>query len=454
MNTRQQTREGEDNERQEANANSEERSNLIAALRNQSEVLTAVQQTQDRVQATQEKVVEMLAMLLAGQNQRQGRQGDESPPAARVDEGNAVTPAEGAANATEGPETANDASEGRRGQLFTSNFETGTTTGLQQGPQGVLTTVMDITGYQQSIAAIPDLETNATAPEAWNWIERMQAIQLKGGKVRPSERMTTATVELIRGVMGTAQSIFANDSVLFWSLEQVTAALKKRYEIATDHRVYTELGKLTPAEDEGRDATNKVITAVRGIVRLATMDFSKWGHAQNKTAVRLILEKLGPKTRKALGPTGRFAVKSLAELVNKVSSLYDTQERVRRSEEECGLPTTTTRNAQGHVPKPESNETRDTQSRDKKERSTSPENSTAAIPEPRPSISSNALKAYSTSEEGILQGRCLNCGDKRHTTNECERITDNSEEMQQMREIFKEGFEKGVKCKERRAAVD
>jgi len=90
----------------------------------------------------------------------------------------------------------------------------------------------------------------------------------------------------------------------------------------------------------------------------------------------------------------------------------------------------------------------------KKERSTSPENSTAAIPEPRPSISSNALKAYSTSEEGILQGRCLNCGDKRHTTNECERITDNSEEMQQMREIFKEGFEKGVKCKERRAAVD
>ena len=84
--------------------------------------------------------------------------------------------------------------------------------------------------------------------------------------------------------------------------------------LATDHRVYTELGKLTPAEDEGRDATNKVITAVRGIVRLATMDFSKWGHAQNKMAVRLILEKLGPKTRKALGPTGRFAVKNLAEL--------------------------------------------------------------------------------------------------------------------------------------------
>ena len=152
--------------------------------------------------------------------------------------------------------------------------------------------------------------------------------------------------------------------------------------------------------------------------------------------------------------TGRFAVSNLKEFVSKISSLYDTQERVKRSEQECGLPTTTTRNAQGHVPKPESNETRDTQSRDKKERSTSPENSTAAIPEPRPSISSNALKAYSTSEEGILQGRCLNCGDKRHTTNECERITDNSEEMQQMREIFKEGLEKGVKCKERRAAVD
>ena len=164
MNTRQQRRnEGEADERQEDNANSEERGNLIAALRDQSEALTAVQQTlaqgqatQDRVQATQEKVVEMLAMLLADQNQRQGRQGDESPPAARVDEGNAVTPAEGAANATERPETANDASEGRRGQLFTSNFETGTTTGLQQGPQGVLTTVMDITGYQQSIAAIPE----------------------------------------------------------------------------------------------------------------------------------------------------------------------------------------------------------------------------------------------------------------------------------------------------------
>ena len=184
------------------------------------------------------------------------------------------------------------------------------------------------------------------------------------------------------------------------------------------------------------------------------MDLTKWDQGQNRTALKIILDKLGPRTREVLGRTGRFAVSNLRELVSKIRSLYDTQERVKRSEQECGLPTTTTRNAQGHVPKPESNETRDTQSRDKKERSTSPENSTAAIPEPRPSISSNALKAYNTSEEGILQGRCLNCGDKRHTTNECERITDNSEEMQQMREIFKEGFEKGVKCKERRAAVD
>ena len=172
--------------------------------------------------------------------------------------------------------------------------------------------------------------------------------------MRPSERMTTATVELIRGVMGTAQSIFANDNVLLWTLEQVTTALKKRYEIDTDHRVFAELGKLTPAEDEGRDATNKVITAVRGIVRLATMDLPKWGPAQNKTAVRLILEKLGPKTRKALRPTGRFAVKNLAELVGKVSSLYDTQERVRRSEEECGLTTNPepTQSAQGTATTP------------------------------------------------------------------------------------------------------
>ena len=64
MNTRQRSNEGEANERQEDNANSEERSNLIAALRDQSEALTAVQQTlaqgqatQDRVQATQEKLI-------------------------------------------------------------------------------------------------------------------------------------------------------------------------------------------------------------------------------------------------------------------------------------------------------------------------------------------------------------------------------------------------------------
>jgi hypothetical protein len=42
------------------------------------------------------------------------------------------------------------------------------------------------------------------------------------------------------------------------------------------------------------------------------------------------------------------------------------------------------------------------------------------------------LKAYNTSEEEILQERCLNCGDERHTTNECERTTDNSEEIQQI----------------------
>ena len=288
-------------------------------------------------------------MLLAGQNQRQGRQGDESPPAARVDEGNAVTPVEGAANATEGPETANDASEGRRGQLFTSNFGTRATTGLQQGQQGMLTTVMDITSYQESIAAIPWLETNATAPEAWNWLVLMQAIELKGGKVRPSERMTAATVELIRGIMGDTQSIFTNDNILDWTLEQVAAALKKRYQIDKDFRVYAELQKIPPAKDESRDATNHVITAVRGIVRLATMDLTKWDQGQNRTALKIILDKLGPRTREVLGRTGRFAVSNLRELVSKISSLYDTQERVKRSEQECGLPTTTTRAAQGHV---------------------------------------------------------------------------------------------------------
>ena len=458
MNTRQQRRnEGEADERQEDNANSEERGNLIAALRDQSEALTAVQQTlaqgqatQDRVQATQEKVVEMLAMLLAGQNQRQGRQGDESPPAARVDEGNEVTPAEGAANATEGPETANDASEGRRGQLFTSNFETGTTTGLQQGPQGVLTTVMDITGYQQSIAAIPWLETNATAPEAWNWIERMQTIQLKGGKVRPSERMTTATVELIRGVMGTAQSIFANDSVLFWSLEQVTAALKKRYEIATDHRVYTELGKLTPAEDEGRDATNKVITAVRGIVRLATMDFSKWGHAQNKTAVRLILEKLGPKTRKALGPTGRFAVKSLAELVGKVASLYDTQERVRRSEEECGLTTSpeptqrqATTTTHSHRHQRIASNALDMSHTEELQGALNAAELDFADTEKTVQVQTQALEFNNGDEEAKLMDRCLNCGTRGHMSRNCLKPKVDNPEMEDVRRLFKEALARG-----------
>jgi hypothetical protein len=119
MNTRQQARESEATEHQEDNASREERGNLIAALQDQSEALVAIQQTLAQGQATQDKVVEMLAMLLADQNQRQGRQGDESPLAARVDEDSAVTPAEGASNATEGPGTANNASEGRRGQLFT-----------------------------------------------------------------------------------------------------------------------------------------------------------------------------------------------------------------------------------------------------------------------------------------------------------------------------------------------
>ena len=120
MNTRQQTREGEANERQEDNANGEERTNLIAVLKDQSEAITAIQQT--------------LALLLA--ERREGRQTTGSPEATRAEESSTVTPTEGALNATEGPETANDASEGRRGQLFTSNCETGTTTGPQQGPHG------------------------------------------------------------------------------------------------------------------------------------------------------------------------------------------------------------------------------------------------------------------------------------------------------------------------------
>jgi hypothetical protein len=42
MNTRQQRREGAANERQEDNVNREERDNLIAALQDQSEALTAI----------------------------------------------------------------------------------------------------------------------------------------------------------------------------------------------------------------------------------------------------------------------------------------------------------------------------------------------------------------------------------------------------------------------------
>ena len=57
MNTRQQAREGEANERREDNANGEERGNLIAALQDQSEALTAIQQTLAQGQATKEKVV-------------------------------------------------------------------------------------------------------------------------------------------------------------------------------------------------------------------------------------------------------------------------------------------------------------------------------------------------------------------------------------------------------------
>ena len=64
MNTRQQAREGEANERREDNANGEERGNLVAALQDQRETLTAIQQTLAQGQATQEKVVEMLALLL------------------------------------------------------------------------------------------------------------------------------------------------------------------------------------------------------------------------------------------------------------------------------------------------------------------------------------------------------------------------------------------------------
>ena len=327
----------------------------------------------------------------------------------------------------------------------------------------MLTTVMDITSYQESIAAIPWLETNATAPEAWNWLVLMQAIELKGGKVRPSERMTTATVELIRGVMGDAQTIFTNDNVLHWTLEQVAAALKKRYQIDTDFRVFAELQKIPPAKDEGRDATNHVITAVRGIVRLATMDLTKWDQGQNRTALKIILDKLGPRTRVVLGRTGRFAVNNLKELVSKISSLYDTQERVKRSEQECGLPTTTTRNAQGHVLKPEPTQ--------------SGQGPTTAFSRRHPRISSNALDMSHTEsqqddtetteepdtgdtettvqvqtqalefnngdEEAKLMDRCLNCGTRGHMSRNCHKPKVDNPEMEDVRRLFKEALARG-----------
>ena len=118
MNTRQQTREGEANERQEANESEEERDNLAATLRGQGQALTAIQQALLQGQATQDKVVEMLAMLLAERSE--GRQTTESPAATRAEESSTVTPTEGALNATEGPEAANNEQEGRRGQLFTT----------------------------------------------------------------------------------------------------------------------------------------------------------------------------------------------------------------------------------------------------------------------------------------------------------------------------------------------
>ena len=90
MNTRQQAREGEANERREDNANGEERGNLIAALQDQREALTAIQQTLAQGQATQEKVVEMLALLLTERSE--GRQTTGSPAATRAEESSTVTP--------------------------------------------------------------------------------------------------------------------------------------------------------------------------------------------------------------------------------------------------------------------------------------------------------------------------------------------------------------------------
>ena len=149
------------------------------------------------------------------------------------------------------------------------------------------------------------------APEASAWIELMRAIQLKGGRVRPAERMTPATIELIRGIMGATQSIFRDDNVLFWTLEEVSTALKKRFQIDADHRVDAELKKIPEARDNSRDATNEVLTAVRGIVRLTTMDLPKWGPGPNKTAVKIIVDKLARRTREVLGRTGRFAINNI-----------------------------------------------------------------------------------------------------------------------------------------------
>ena len=129
MNTRRVAREGEAAEHQEDNASEEERDNLAATLRGQGQALTAIQQALLQGQATQDKVVEMLAMLLAERNE--GRQTTGSPAATRAEESSTVTPTEGTLNATEGPEAANNEQEGRRGQLFTSNSETGATTGLE-----------------------------------------------------------------------------------------------------------------------------------------------------------------------------------------------------------------------------------------------------------------------------------------------------------------------------------
>ena len=281
--------------------------------------------------------------------------------------------------------------------------------------------------------------------------------------MRPSERMTDATVELIRGVMGDAQSIFTNDVVLHWTLEQVAAALKKRYQIDTDFRVYAELQKIPPAKDESRDATNKVITAVRGIVRLATMDLTKWDQGQNRTALKIILDKLGPRTREVLGRTGRFAVSNLRELVSKISSLYDTQERVKRSEQECGLPTTTTRDAQGHVLKPEptqhgqgpttafsrrqprisSNALDMSHTESQQEDTETTEEPATRDTETTVQVQTQALEFNNGDEEAKLMDRCLNCGTRGHMSRNCLKPKVDNPEMEDVRRLFKEALARG-----------